>query len=35
LSTNHGQRRIDNHVLKLARALAEQKYGTEGWLLKR
>ncbi len=35
LSTNCGKRKIDNHVLKLARELAEQKYGTEAWMRKR
>ena len=35
LSTNCHERQIGDDVLKRARELAEQKYGTEGWLHKR
>jgi lipoate-protein ligase A len=35
LSMNSDERKIVDHVLKRACELAEQKYGTEGWLRKR
>jgi lipoate-protein ligase A len=35
LSTNFYERKIGDHVLKWARELAQQKYGTENWLRKR
>lgn len=34
LSANCGERNIDEKILNRARALAQQKYGTEGWLRK-
>ena len=35
LSTDRSERKIDEKILKRARELAEQKYGTESWLRKR
>jgi lipoate-protein ligase A len=35
LSTKCTERKIDNDALKRACELAEQKYGTDGWLRKR
>jgi lipoate-protein ligase A len=35
LSANCCERKVDEEILKLARKLAQQKYGTESWLRKR
>jgi lipoate-protein ligase A len=35
LSANCCERKVDEEILKVARKLAEQKYGTESWLRKR
>jgi lipoate-protein ligase A len=35
LSANCRERKVDEEILKLARELAERKYGTESWLRKR
>jgi lipoate-protein ligase A len=35
LSANCCERKVDEEILRLARKLAEKKYGTEGWLRKR
>ncbi len=35
LSANCRERKVDEEILKLARKLAQQKYGTESWLRKR
>ncbi len=35
LSTDCSERKVDEKILKRARELAEQKYGTESWLRKR
>ena len=35
LSTDRSERNVDEKILKRARELAEQKYGTESWLRKR
>jgi lipoyl(octanoyl) transferase len=35
LSTNRCERKVDEEILKLARKLAQQKYGTKSWLRKR
>jgi hypothetical protein len=35
LSANCCDQEVDKEILKLARKLAQQKYGTESWLRKR